>query len=235
MNFEIICGDYRDVAVSVGEVDSIVTDPPYSSAVHEMQTDHETPLEPRRKLAYASWGLEDVLALLSVASDVASGWVVALSCHRLIKHYETAGISYGLTTFQPVPCVISGMTVRLAGDGPSSWAVYANVARPKSLHKWGTLPGAYVGKREKQPHIGGKPLWLMRALIRDYTRPGDLVFDPCCGSGTTGVACIEQGRRFIGCDIDQTACDVAYERIDKTRRQGVLFSPPPRESVGTLF
>jgi tRNA G10 N-methylase Trm11 len=42
----------------------------------------------------------------------------------------------------------------------------------------------------------------MRALVRDYSRPGDLVCDPCCGAGTTLRAAIEEGRRAIGGDID---------------------------------
>ncbi len=59
-------------------------------------------------------------------------------------------------------------------------------------------------RAESRPgrHPTKKPPWLMEALIRDFTDPGDLVFDPTAGEGTTGEACIKLGRRFIGCEID---------------------------------
>jgi len=56
---------------------------------------------------------------------------------------------------------------------------------------------------EKGFHPTQKPIALLEYLIRTYTNPGDLVFDPCMGSGTTGAACGNLQRRFIGCELDQ--------------------------------
>jgi DNA modification methylase len=103
--------------------------------------------------------------------------------------------------------------VRLNGDGPSSWMLYANVARPKRLSKWGTLPGGYTGPPGERVHIGGKPLWLMRKLITDYTKKGDLVCDPCMGACTTGLAAAIEGRRFVGAECDPETFAVAEKRI----------------------
>src|SRR5213076_3011105 len=97
-----------------------------------------------------------------------------------------------------IPCVITGMTCRMRGDGPSSWAVYAMVGRPKTraFASWGTLPGAYVGPRSTESKGGrDKPPWLPEALVRDYTRPGDLVVDPFAGWATTLIAAVRSGRR----------------------------------------
>lgn len=91
--------------------------------------------------------------------------------------------------------------------------VYANVARPKRLHKWGTLPGGYTGTPGERIHIGGKPLWLMRALIRDYTKRGDLVVDPCAGAATTLVAAFQEGRRAIGAEADPETHALAMRRL----------------------
>ena len=71
-------------------------------------------------------------------------------------------------------------------------------------------------KREKVfgNHPTQKPLELMKRLIALCTQDGDLVLDPFCGSGTTGVACAQLGRSFVGVDLDQSYLDLATKRID---------------------
>jgi site-specific DNA-methyltransferase (adenine-specific) len=71
-------------------------------------------------------------------------------------------------------------------------------------------------KREKAfgNHPTQKPLELMKRLIALCTQVGDLVLDPFCGSGTTGVACAQLGRSFVGVDLDQSYLDLATKRID---------------------
>jgi len=56
----------------------------------------------------------------------------------------------------------------------------------------------------------------------EFSLPDDLIFDPFCGSGTTGVACMQLGRRFIGVEIDPGYCAIARKRIDAAGRQGRL-------------
>jgi DNA modification methylase len=87
------------------------------------------------------------------------------------------------------------------------------VARPKRLSKWGTLPGGYTGPPGERVHIGGKPLWLMRALVRDYTKPGDLVCDPMAGAATTLIAALSENRRAIGAEVDPETFAVAQKRM----------------------
>lgn len=55
----------------------------------------------------------------------------------------------------------------------------------------------------------------MRAIIRDYTRPGDLVVDPCAGGGTTLLAAVMEGRRAIGAEMDPATFDKAVARLRK--------------------
>jgi DNA modification methylase len=81
------------------------------------------------------------------------------------------------------------------------------------MASWGTLPGAYIVPSERKPVVGGKPLSAMEALVRDYSRPSDLVCDPCCGGGTTLVAAKLLGRRFIGGDIDDKHVEIARKRV----------------------
>lgn len=62
-------------------------------------------------------------------------------------------------------------------------------------------------------HPTQKPVALMEYLIKTYTRPGQVVLDNTMGSGTTGVACVNTGRRFIGIERDETYFKVACERV----------------------
>ena len=65
-------------------------------------------------------------------------------------------------------------------------------------------------------HPTAKNLALFEELIRDNTNEGDIVFDPCMGSGTTGVACKNLNRNFIGIELDKKYFDIAKERIECT-------------------
>lgn len=67
----------------------------------------------------------------------------------------------------------------------------------------------------KPVHPTQKPVALMEYLIRTYTNPGDVVLDNCMGSGTTGVACANTGRRFIGMERDPKYFDIACDRVEK--------------------
>lgn len=204
------------------KVDAVIVDAPYSAKVHaghDLQTasvNHDYGSE-RRALDYAAWAPDDVDAFVDAWEPLVSGWAVSLTDDGLFGAWRSAFDRAGRQTFQDIPCVIRGMSVRLVGDGPSSWAIHAAVARPrnKAMASWGTLDGAYIGPSERQPVVGGKPLWLMRALVHDYTRPGDLVCDPCAGGFTTALACVLEGRRFIGSEPMQSHFDIGVARISE--------------------
>jgi len=65
-------------------------------------------------------------------------------------------------------------------------------------------------------HPTQKPVALMEYLIRTYTNEGETVLDNCMGSGTTGVACVNTNRNFIGIELDKGYFDIATERINAT-------------------
>lgn len=222
-----------EVALADVEVDAVVTDPPYSERTHSghARVLRHKPGEgltllpdgaSRSDLPYSHWDSRDVEAFVAHWSPRCRGWFVALTSHDLWRAYEAALLDAGRYVFHPIPCVIRGMTLRICGDGPSSWAVWAVVARPanREFSSWGTLPGAYgMGRGERAGSkagagvTGGKPLALMRALIRDYTRPGDLVCDPCAGAGTTLLAAAIEGRRAIGAEVDPATYEIAARRL----------------------
>lgn len=78
--------------------------------------------------------------------------------------------------------------------------------------------GAYPGK-----HPTEKPLDMMRHIVTVSTKPDAIVFDPFMGSGTTGVAAVQLGRNFIGCEIDAGYFEIAKRRIELATAQPQLF------------
>ena len=67
----------------------------------------------------------------------------------------------------------------------------------------------------KPEHPTQKPLGLLEYLIKTYTRDGETVLDNTMGSGSTGVACVNTGRNFIGIELEEKYFDIAKERIEK--------------------
>jgi hypothetical protein len=213
-------GTWQDAAWPE-QVDCIITDPPYSERTHKGQTDK------RRDIDYTSLTEADVQAWAKAWAPRVRYWIAVMCDTDLITPWRDALSAAGLYAFAPVPCVITGMTCRLTGDGPSSWAVYLIVARTKAAHKWGTLPGAYVVSPEHErgaARIGGKPLPLMQQIVRDYSRPGMLVADPCAGHATTLVAALQAGRRVWGAECDPAAHAAAMARLERVTAQPQLIT-----------
>lgn len=117
---------------------------------------------------------------------------------------------------------------RRADGRPSEFNMTSAEFSEAVLDVWRIQPAraSHVG------HPAPFPVELPRRLIRLYTFGDDLVVDPMCGSGTTGVAATELGRRFVGIDRDQTYVDLANERMAKTVPS--LRIPPPPPPSGPL-
>lgn len=84
--------------------------------------------------------------------------------------------------------------------------------------------GTLTPQREKVfgKHPTQKPLYLLEKIILASTREGDLVLDPFCGSGTTGVVCKKWGRRFCGIDITEEFVALSRERLTQTRWKSAI-------------
>ncbi|MEP6909523.1 MAG: class I SAM-dependent methyltransferase [Actinomycetota bacterium] len=73
--------------------------------------------------------------------------------------------------------------------------------------------GHWAEKPEKTLHVWQQEISCARYYVETLTEPGQLVVDPLLGSGTDGLACLELGRRFVGCDIDEDAVRISTERL----------------------
>ena len=86
-------------------------------------------------------------------------------------------------------------------------------------------PGDYGIKKiipRRDQHPTQKPVALGAHFISLHTQPGDTVLDPFMGSGTTGVACVQTGRNFIGIEIEPKYFEIAQARISAAQQQLAL-------------
>ena len=105
----------------------------------------------------------------------------------------------------------------IGGDFSDGELIYTNqnrALRDYSIHPFSGLRG---GKDREHPTQ--KPVALMAWIINQRTQPGDTILDPFMGSGTTGVACVQTGRNFIGIEIDPTYYAIAERRIAEAQAQ----------------
>ena len=81
-----------------------------------------------------------------------------------------------------------------------------------------TLPAPGKGEKRAGRHPTQKPIALLDRIITAASSPGDLVLDPFCGSGTTGLVALQRGRRFIGIDVDPSYLDLTARRLGTVLR-----------------
>jgi len=227
-------GRWQDVLADVTTCDAVICDPPYSARTHEGQRTTDKPTKSkhhRARIAYSSFSVADVCAFVGSWAPRCAGWFVAFTSHDLAPSYAEAMAAAGQYVFAPLPWLNEGGPIRLSGDGPSSWTCWIVVSRPKTraMQKWGTLPGGYHNDSRADTAgnaatgiLGCKPLGLMRAIIRDYSRPGDLVVDPFCGSGTTALAAAMEGRRCITSEEKPEHYAIARKRLDRGYQPGLI-------------
>lgn len=114
---------------------------------------------------------------------------------------------------------VGGDTVRtdtVASSGKGS----LRTAGAEYVQEWTNYPKQLleISRDRSRVHPTQKPVALMEYLIRTYTNPGDVVMDNCMGSGTTGVAALQSGRRFIGIERDPTYFAICQGRIAAATR-----------------
>jgi DNA modification methylase len=168
----------------------------------------------------------------------AKRWSLAFSdtesSHLWRRAFEAVGLEYTRTLFWDK----LGSTPQFTGDRPAVAYEAMTLAEPRSesmtlVHpkgrrRWngGGKRGVYsvpisanrAGHRDERRHPTKKPLDLMMALVEDLTEPGETIFDPFCGEGTTGVAALRLGRRFIGVDGNPKWAEMTADhlRADET-------------------
>lgn len=214
--------DAFDILPTLGEVDCIITDPPYGPRTHEgAMTLKEGSPSPLVDFDYMTE--EQFIAFCGHAVKLARRWVV-MSCEwRYVTELEKAGL----------PLVRFGIWLKpngapsFTGDKPGTgWEAIAILHR-EGRKRWngGGHHAVWVFNPERGDHPTQKPLPLLLDWVKKFTDEGDTVLDPFMGSGTTGVACLKLGRKFIGIEKREDYFNTARARIETAHAQRDLFTP----------
>jgi hypothetical protein len=186
----------------------------------------------RQTLAYPPWSAGDVDAFVDSWAPRTRSWMCSITDDVLAPIWRSAYEANGRYAFASVP--ILQHKPRMSGDGPASACTFLMVSRPRESRfmQWGSLPGWYQSRPEHAKGVqGAKPLDLMRAIVRHYSKPGDIVCDPCAGSATTLLAAAIEGRRAIGSEMDPATYELAKARIAKGYTPATLLSGAYEEAT----
>lgn len=224
---ELRQGRWQDVLSDV-KPDCVIADPPYSERVHENSVGRSNDGAERVEVSYACWSPEHVAEFVASWAPRTAGWMACMTSHDLLPAWERAYSDAGRYHFAPVPIICTNPGARKQGDGPGNGTVYLVVARRSTLAamRWRSLPPHYIYTRMPGEGGGGrgKPTALLRAIVCDYSNPGQLVVDPCAGYGSTLAAALQKGRRAIGAEVDAAVYAEARKRLDQVQTVD-LFDP----------
>ena len=148
--------------------------------------------------------------------SLAGGWVLIFCQVEAAGAYQTVlGKKYRRTCTWVKPDSAPQYTEDRPAQGQES--LVCAWARPGRSH-WnaGGKRGIYIYRvrdGHERLHPTPPPVSLLKELLRDFTRPGDVILDPFMGSGSTGIACLDTGRRFVGIEQDPHTFTIARRRL----------------------
>jgi len=160
---------------------------------------------------------------------LATRWTLVFSNVEMCSDWRADLSAAGLDYVRTLAWVKLAATPQFTGDRPAAGFETMTLAHPKGRKRWngGGKQGIYSCRvAGNQPggdglrvHTTQKPEDLMIDLVRDFTDPGETALDAFAGSATTGIACLKNGRHFIGIEKDPTYFATACERL-RAEEQG---------------
>lgn len=197
-------GDCREVLPTLGKVDAVVTDPPYGIGFARQPTKWQR----RAGATPVNWdnSPSEIVPFLTALSDCVVVWGG--------NYYEMPPSRGWLSWFKP--------------DAPPSMASLELAWTSRNQNARQISHSISATNAERVGHPTQKPLAVMEWTIR-MANAGETILDPFMGSGTTGVAAMRLGRKFIGIEIEPRYFDIACRRIEEAQRQADLFVKPVEE------
>ena len=237
--FLLVHGDCLDVlaAMPARSCAVVLTDPPYEAEAHTEQRRQKGKV--RGPANVDAWRSVDEAPLAFAAITPAdrsavAGHIARVAAHRAIAccqaeavaawrdAFNEGGMPYRRAIPWVKPDAMPSLHGRYPGQSFESIVLAQHASSPAA--PVGGKARAYEFTRARAgqpggpggtqaPHPTTKPLPLMLAMVEDFTEAGDLVVDPYCGSATTGIACIQRGRLFVGIEKDAEFFAVACRRM----------------------
>ena len=232
----LYCGDCREILPTLGKVDAVVTDPPYEAAM-QRKWGVLSKNTPSSHVRFENLGFDAIDHMRDeVASAVACvcrGWGVFFCMAEGVRAWRDAIEATGAKYKRAMVWVKPDAMPQFNGQGPSvGHEMMVSAWYGKGISRWngGGKPGTFIHTKNTaggSDHPTQKPLPLLMELVELFSFRGDIIADPFMGSGTTGVAAVKLGRRFIGIEIEERYFQIACRRIEEATRQRDLFVEPP--------
>ena len=213
-NATLYLGDCREILPTLDKVDAVITDPPYGIGAARRTARKALPNINVRHDYSKDYGDED-WDDSSVSDDLIT------TCRDAGKWCAIFGGHY--YTMPPSKCwlvwdKLNGKTD--FADCELAWTNFPKAVR-RIQYLWNGCMRANGEKRGDHPTQ--KPVGVMEWVIGHVPPPAQTILDPFMGSGTTGVACMNLGRKFIGIEKEPRYFDIACRRIEDAQRQQRLF------------
>ena len=218
-----------------GSVDLVLADPPYGTTA--CKWDSVIPFEPmweqlkrivKPNGAICLFGSEPFSSALRMSNikyfkydwiwEKEQGANFMLCKYQPYKVHEIVSV-FSKSTHNYFPQMTDGKPY-VSGKGTSG-DITGNVKKIQTKNDGKRYPRSiqkFCTDKSKSKHPTQKPVALLEYLIKTYTNEGETVLDNCMGSGSTGVACVNTNRRFIGIELDDKYFNIAKQRIDAAIR-----------------
>ena len=221
-NATLYLGDCMDVLPTLGKVDAVITDPPYGIGADKGKKG-SIPFNGGKPVEMA-WHPENTWDKCRPPADL---------IHLAVSSAQVAVVWGGNYFADLLPAMGRWLwwdkcqTMPSYGDGELAWTNLPQTT-PKKF-TWAN--NKIFADRIERHHPTQKPLELMAWCVEMATKERQTILDPFMGSGTTGVAAIQLGRKFIGIEREPKYFDIACQRIEKAVAQGQLFEPEPMKQT----
>ena len=239
MNFDLYHGDCLEVMAGLPDasVDMILCDLPYGTTACKWDT--VIPFEPLwaqyRRVAKRNAAIVLTASQPFTTALIASNmrefkycwvWNKKIAANFASANRQPLRVTEDVVVFGGsayCPQKVKGR-LRMKGGGKQFVVIYGEsdkVTQPYESDEYHPTNIIEItnAARASKVHPTQKPVALMEYLIRTYTQDGETVLDNCMGSGTTGVAAVRIGRRFIGIERERKYFDIACERIEREQQQ----------------
>lgn len=210
-NCTLYLGDCMEVLPTLGKVDAVVTDPPYGIGENHRK------VASRGKLARPTdYGAFDWDSAPANPESISA--IQAISKNQVI---------FGGNYFDLPPSSCWLVWDKQNGDNDFADCELAWTNLPKAVRRvYWRWNGMIRKGGEERFHPTQKPVGVMEWSIGHLPSDAHTILDPFMGSGTTGVACVNLDRSFIGIELDERYFDIACRRIEEAYKQPRLFEEP---------
>ena len=240
---EIWLGDFRDEMPQIGYVDHVITDPPYEQISHDASGSIRRSDGVDNPVAIPFAGIDNYRAdAVAITRARCLGWALYFCTTEGVALWRDEIERHGLKYKTPCIWVKPDAMPKFNGQGPShghECIVSAWCGPGYSVWNGGGRRGTFIHNcnppNRHGIHPTEKPVSLMTELVQLFTNPGQIVCDPFMGSGSTGIACVRTGRKFIGIELNPEYYAIAKARIlDELSRPTFFQEYPERMKQAKL-